>query len=157
MASFTYLSQTWVLKHFLCSRKGHGSVTFPSRLWCPGNFLRHKNTCGFASSCLLWANILCFLFFKADACIFTDFKPLSPCCTAKLPQKAACQRIRVCLFWVLELALPPHVFEVRASADRWVTWFLLSVRMFMLVFPVCHVLNYEYAETNKREKQRSAR
>lgn len=94
MASSTYLSQTWVLKHFLCSRKGHGSVTFPSRLWCPGNFLRHKNTCGFASSCLLWANILCFLFFKANACIFTDFKPLSPCCTAKLPQKAARQRIR---------------------------------------------------------------
>lgn len=26
----------------------------------------------------------------------------------------------------------------------------LSFRMFMLVFPVCHVLNYEYAENNKK-------
>lgn len=26
----------------------------------------------------------------------------------------------------------------------------LSFRMFMLVFPVCHVLNYEYAEKNKK-------
>lgn len=27
----------------------------------------------------------------------------------------------------------------------------LSFRMFMLVFPVCHVLNYEYAENNNND------
>lgn len=27
----------------------------------------------------------------------------------------------------------------------------LSFRMFMLVFPVCHVLNYEYADNNKKK------
>lgn len=29
----------------------------------------------------------------------------------------------------------------------------LSFRMFMFVFPVCHVLNYEYAENNNKKQQ----
>lgn len=42
---------------------------------------------------------------------------------------------------------------LRASADRLghVMISSLSFRMFMLVFPVCHVLNYEYAENNNKK------
>lgn len=43
MADCTYLALTWVLKHFLCSRKGHGSVIFSSRLRCTSNIFRQKD------------------------------------------------------------------------------------------------------------------
>lgn len=48
------------------------------------------------------------------------------------------------------MASPPHVFDVAHGGHRISS---LSFRMFMLVFPVCHVLNYEYAENNKKQQQ----